>query len=574
MAYRHYVLILLLFVYIHCLLCRMLPAFLVSVPVPGCDQVCAGVDSQPLCDHTGSWRDVGAPAGNGFSVCQDCRAGIGIPQARGASGNFFNMRDGACIGKWQYGLLMGYGFALPFVFGSFFTMQVVDHVDRRFLLSVALASWSAATVMMSFAESFWLLLLCRCVLGVVEASVVPAALSLLTQYFDEGSRASAASLLSAGVCLGAGGASFGVPLALQVGWRNSCVMFGGVGLVLALLVYTTISEPTRIVVKRPSVDGSFIRTPPVVWILTAATALRLAASYTIASFLPVYYLRAQLPGYSAASYAAGNAVIVATAGLASALCGGAAADYFSARYASAPMKIAAVAQVLAAVFFVGVFQASTFAGSLASYAAALLFGECWYGLTLIQVQSVVEASVQGQTTTMMLSIATLVSNSSPAIVGAADPGTRELGVLMLQLIAGCVLLTAILFAMAARKVEAQAEHEGRLSLLSEVFEDERDERGRAVRFAKTSAEVCEDLSSVNTSGDESQLPPNVVRLRSRRDSFSEAFESVSAAVFRQASQHMNHFAAPGQADIHLVLMQTNTSRFSSVTNRESWIERD
>merc|ERR1740121_3256792 len=111
-------------------------------------------------------------------------------------------------------------------------MQVVDRVDRKSLLATALVAWSLASGMVSAVDSFWPLLLCRCGLGAAEAFVVPAALSLLAQKFDETSRASASSLLAAGVCLGAGMASWGVTVALRVGWRGTCAYVGAAGVLL------------------------------------------------------------------------------------------------------------------------------------------------------------------------------------------------------------------------------------------------------------------------------------------------------------------------------------------------------
>lgn len=563
MAYRHWVLFLLLLVYIHCLLCRMLPAFLVSVPIPGCEIVCAGVDSVPLCHKTSGWQRDGGSSGSDdpdFLACQECRAGIGDPHAEGANGNFFSMRDGACIGKKEYGLLMGYGFALPFVLGSFVTMKVVDRMNRKVSLAIALFCWSLASGLMSLASSFWPLLLCRFWLGAAEAFVVPAALSLITQYFSEGSRASAASLLSAGVCLGAGVASFGVPLAQHVGWQQTCALVGVVGVALAFLVFGTIEEPERTqegerksalkqvtfstkVSPPPARPVSGIK--PVVWVLTAATSLRLAASYTIAAFLPVYYLRAQLPGYSAATYATGNAVIVASAGLASAVCGGAAADHYNARCASAPIRIAGTMQVCAIIFFVGVFKASTFLGSLMCYAVALLLGECWYGLSLVQVQSVVEPRVQGKTTTLVLSVATLLSNASPAIIGAIDPGTSQLGEVMMHLIACCLLLTALLFAVASRQVEAQAD------------EEEQEEERRASLLeqdSQTSDEAAVASSVVKTGTSDETSSRRVSARPSLRDLRSSRRQSFAEAVVRQASRKLNHFHAPS-ASVDLMVAE-------------------
>jgi len=519
MAYRHYVLILLLLVYIHCLLCRMLPAFLVSVPVPGCEIACAGAVTAPLCDRSSGWV---APAHPGlvdmgsFEECQDCRARVGAYKMSGLNdGGWFNMRDGACIVQWQYGILMGYGFALPFVLGSFATARYVDSVDRRGLLAAAIGVWSLASGLMAQLSSFLPLLASRFLLGVSEAAVVPAALSLVMQYFDEGSHGLVGSILSAGVCLGAGAASWAVPLSLQFGWRASCAAVGCVGLVLSVLVATTVREPWREEGTISCTTGKVGRSGLAVWVLTAAAAFRLAASYTIAAFLPIFYLRAQLPGYSPNGYATANAAIVACTGLLSALVGGLAADYFSSSAACAPCLIAAGAQVIAALMFIGVFRASTFNASLGFYGMALLVGECWYGLTLVQVKNIVAQDVQGRTLTVVLSVATIVSNISPVAVGILDPLTADgLAEIMLGVITSCILVASGLLFLAAWCIEsASSRADTDLTVEFIPFLDEPDQAS----------------------------PLRIARRESRLETFSDA-------VRRRQSQH-TFFAAPGLADI-------------------------
>merc|ERR1712190_216777 len=94
----------------------------------------------------------------------------------------------------------------------------------------------------------------------------------------------------------------------------------------------------------------------------------------------------------------------------------------------------------------GVFMAQTFAGSMACFAGALFVGECWLGLTLIQVKRAVRPAVQGKTVTLVLSIATICSDAGPAIIGFVDSGTADdLGWILRWFIAGCLLGAACLF---------------------------------------------------------------------------------------------------------------------------------
>lgn len=468
MAYRHYVLFLLLLVYVHSMFARMLPAFLVAVPTIGCETVCAGTSEAPLCHQVFTARSGNVSNTAGFVGCQECRARIGRYAGGGETGNWLNMRDGACIQPWQYGFLMGYGFALPFVLGSVPVARMADSANRRTALALSLGAWSVATWAMSWTDHFWPLFASRCVLGLSQAMVVPMSMSLVMQHFDEASHGSAGSILSSGVCLGAGAASFAIPLAIRVGWRASCAVVGGVGLVLAALTLATVHEPERERAISKRKTRRRMGRSPVVWILTLATMFRLAGSYTLAAFLPVYYLRAQLPGYSPGSYGLGNAAIVAVAGLLSALIGGTLSDCLRDDFASAPSLVAAGAQAIAAVCYVGVFRSTTFAGSLACYGLALLTGECWYGLTLVQIKGVVPSETQGRAISIVLAVATIASNFSPSAVGALDPGTAELGSLILAAVTSCILLAGLALAVAAYYIERG----GRLEVIFESSSSE------------------------------------------------------------------------------------------------------
>lgn len=455
MAYRHYVLLLLLLVYVHTLLSRLLPSFLVSVPTPGCEEVCSGADhAAPLCHLESNWgQEESLRIDQSFDACQDCKARVG-PYANvdEKDGNFYNMRDGACISPWEYGLLMGYGFSLPFVLGSLATGQVVDSMNRVVLASVALAVWSSATFGMAYASDISAMMLSRFVVGVSQAFAVPASMSLVTGYFDAASQGSATSILSSGVCLGAGVASWTVPLAESFGWRMVCKLVGLLGLAVSVITFATVREPARPTSSKVAQTSRSYLKLQVIWLLTIATSVRLMASYTLAAYLPIYYLRAALPGYTAKLYGTVNSIIVAVSGLLSALIAGSISDLLQERYASAPAWLAVLLQLLPLPFYFGVFWADTFMASLLFYFAALLLGEGWLGLALVQVKMVVPLAEQGRAVAFVIMVATIVSSSSLAVLGALDPGTKALGYMMFVLIAGCLLATAVAFAMGSKEV--------------------------------------------------------------------------------------------------------------------------
>merc|ERR1719440_2701921 len=115
----------------------------------------------PLCGKQDGWLPPSGVDHLAFSKCQECRR-----SADGHSGSWFNLRDGACVQDWQYGILMSYAFVLPYALCSLVAGYMTSVVtDRRLLLGTALATWSGATMSQARATSFLELFCLRLVLG-------------------------------------------------------------------------------------------------------------------------------------------------------------------------------------------------------------------------------------------------------------------------------------------------------------------------------------------------------------------------------------------------------------------------
>jgi MFS family permease len=104
--------------------------------------------------------------------------------------------------------------------------------------------WSAMTVICGMAQTFWQLALARVGVGMGESGAIPPAQSLIADYFPPESRASALAIFtaagSAGYVLGIGAAGY---VAAAHGWRVALFVVGAPGLLLAVLVRFTLSEP-------------------------------------------------------------------------------------------------------------------------------------------------------------------------------------------------------------------------------------------------------------------------------------------------------------------------------------------
>ena len=160
----------------------------------------------------------------------------------------------------QVGLLYGTAFALFYALFGLPLAKLADGWHRVRTLAIGLGFWSAMTAVSGTAGGFAQLALARIGVGVGEASAGPAAFSLLQDYFPKARRATALALYSSGIYLGigaslmigggivaawdAGFAAGTAPFGLA-GWQAAYLAVGAPGLLLALLVWTTVREPLR-----------------------------------------------------------------------------------------------------------------------------------------------------------------------------------------------------------------------------------------------------------------------------------------------------------------------------------------
>ena len=122
--------------------------------------------------------------------------------------------------------------------------RMADKASRTKLIAIGLAIWSLFSGLTGFADSFWTLFACRVMVGVGEATLGPAAISLLADYFPPAKRATVTSIYSMGIAVGAGLAAIFGGILYAYGWRNAFFIVGFPGIVFAVLVFF-LREPKR-----------------------------------------------------------------------------------------------------------------------------------------------------------------------------------------------------------------------------------------------------------------------------------------------------------------------------------------
>lgn len=149
------------------------------------------------------------------------------------------------LSKAQIGLLTGFGFVFFYTFVGLFLGMAADRFRRVPLIAAGVALWSAMTALSGWARSFIALAIPRIFVGVGEATLTPAALSMLGDTFPPRRLGLAVGVYYAGIPLGLATALISSSIiAPRYGWRFSFYVLGLIGLVATGLLMM-FREPER-----------------------------------------------------------------------------------------------------------------------------------------------------------------------------------------------------------------------------------------------------------------------------------------------------------------------------------------
>lgn len=297
----------------------------------------------------------------------------------------------------QLGMLSGLAFAIFYAGLGIPVARLADRTNRRNIIAIALALWSAMTALCGLAQNFVQLLLFRIGVGVGEAGSSPPSHSIIADLYPPEKRASAMAIYATGVVLGGGfGTMIGGTIASHFGWRWAMIMVGVPGIILALVVRAFVVEPKRgmsdaqIAVDKPqmpSVWQGFVG----MWQNRAAFHLVMAVTitsligYGLAGFGPSYLQRSL--GFSIQKVALLVAPIAAIVGAFSGIVGGRIADAVSKRYGiHAQSWLVAVLKCLALPFTLLFFLTDSATVAVIAYGFQYLFASSYLGPTFALIQ--------------------------------------------------------------------------------------------------------------------------------------------------------------------------------------------
>jgi predicted MFS family arabinose efflux permease len=144
------------------------------------------------------------------------------------------------------GLLAGFGFVLFYSLLGIPIARVADRINRRNIVAIALAFWSAMTLLCGMAQSVASLAAARIGVGIGESAGTPASQSMISDLFNKNERPRALGVYAIGTYLGVFlGYFIGGWVNQYYGWRMAFFTAGLPGIALAAVMWLTLPEPKR-----------------------------------------------------------------------------------------------------------------------------------------------------------------------------------------------------------------------------------------------------------------------------------------------------------------------------------------
>ena len=196
------------------------------------------------------------------------------------------------------GLLAGFGFVLFYSLLGIPIARIADRVNRRNIVALAFAFWSAMTFLCGMASSVATLAFARVGVGLGESAGTPASQSLVADLFDKNERPRALGVYAIGTYLGVFmGYFIGGWVNQHYGWRMAFFACGLPGIALAAILWLTISEPKRGAMAENFVPEPlgptlrFLITQPSFVIVLIGFCLTTYTNYATAAWIPPFLAR-------------------------------------------------------------------------------------------------------------------------------------------------------------------------------------------------------------------------------------------------------------------------------------------
>lgn len=337
------------------------------------------------------------------------------------------------------GLLGGLAFTLFYTLLTLPMAWAADRTSRRRIIGPGILFWSVATMACGLAARFWQLFAARMAVGVGEAALAPAAISMMSDYFDRAKLPLALGVFSAAPFIGVGLANIlggsvvdhleampqvTLPLfgALK-SWQAMFIVVGAPGILLAFLTLT-IREPRRTGRVDPGAKGMPIaevvrffagRRRFLVFHFIGFTALAMQG-WALFYWVVEFFIREHAGDRATVGLTFGTiALVLGTLG--SVVAGLLSARMMRAGRADATLRLVMVIAIVLVPVGIAAPLVPSYAGAMALIALASLFMGWPNGLGTAALQLIVPNELRGQVMALYYVVVNFLSYSLGPLLG-------------------------------------------------------------------------------------------------------------------------------------------------------------
>ncbi|MGI9220204.1 MAG: spinster family MFS transporter [Woeseiaceae bacterium] len=366
------------------------------------------------------------------------------------------------------GLLTGTAFALFYVSLGVPIARYADRNNRRNLIALAVAIWSGMTAISGAVVSFWQLALARVGVGIGEAGCSPPAHSMIADMYPPERRSAAMGVYTLGISAGIMFAYLaGGWFVENVGWRQTFFAVGLPGLLLALIVRFTITEPIRGASEQRHDSGAQPTIREVAaFLVRRRSFIYMAVGSGLSSWVG-YSIIFNMPSFLVRSFAASPSEIGVWLGLIYGVAGGLGfflggylADRIGQRSHRKALGFLAASTLLATFFNAGVFLSASVFWCLMLLILPSVISNFYLAPVLGQTQSLVSLRMRAVASSLVLLIlnviALLIGQPITGLISdlfAATQGVESMRYALLVVSVVALPVAAVCYWLAGRSIE-------------------------------------------------------------------------------------------------------------------------
>lgn len=370
---------------------------------------------------------------------------------------------------WQLGLLTGFAFALFYVTAGIPIARWADRSNRRNIVALAVGVWSFMTAISGLVQNYTQLLLARVGVGIGEAGGSPPAHSIISDIFPPENRAGALAFYSMGV-------NFGILFGFLAGgwlnevfdWRVAFMVVGLPGIVVALIVRFTLSEPIRGLSENRQVSSEtpqplrevleLLWSRPAFRHIALGSALNAFAGYSISNWTASFMIRTH--GMTTGELGTWLAGIQGLGGAVGVLLGGLIAERLARNNVRWYMWVPALTGVICLPFMIGVYLVhGAYVALMLSIVPGVLFN-VYLGNALAMTHGLVGLRMRALASAILFFILNIIGlGMGPWLVGVLSDvlmpnlGTDSLRYAMLYLLPPAMAWSVVHFFLASKHLE-------------------------------------------------------------------------------------------------------------------------